>query len=380
VRTAYRCWAEVDLEAIRENLAWIRHQVGPGVQVLTVVKADAYGHGLRHIAARLMQSGTDIFGVANLVEARAIRAVGAGWPILMLGACLPEEVGDAVRDEVMPVISTAAEAREFANAARRQRRIVRAHLKVDTGMGRLGVDPGEAFELAQSLRQLPGLELAGLCTHFAAAEDDPDFTREQITRFREVVDALAAAGIRVPWIHASGSAALLNEESARFNLVRPGLLVYGIVPPGQRAVDRHLSSRVRPVLAWKCRVSLVKTVPAGVSLSYGRTFVAPRALRVATLTVGYGDGYPRAASNVASVLIGGRRCPVVGRVTMDQMLVDVSHVDPVNPGDEVVLVGRQGKQEITTPELAGWSGSIPWEILTGISHRVPRIYLGSEAA
>jgi alanine racemase len=376
----HRCWVEVDLNSLRENLAWIRHRVGPKVKIMTVVKADAYGHGLKHIAALLMQSGTDIFGVANLAEARAIRVVGRGWPVLMLGACLPEEVETAVRDEVRPTISTLAEAEAFSAVAARLHRTVSVHVKVDTGMGRLGVAPGAARELIARIRALPGLRLEGVFTHYAAAEDEAEFSRRQAALFAGLLAGLARAGIAVPLIHANNSAALLHEKGTMFTLVRPGLMVYGVVPSGRRRLWSKFHRYLRPALAWKCRVSLVKQIPKGTSLSYGRTFVAPRKMRVATLTAGYGDGYLRAASNRAQVLVGGRRCPVLGRVTMDQMLVDVSRVPRVKPGDEAVLIGRQGREQITANELAAWCGTIPWEIFTNITYRVPRVYRGGHAA
>ncbi len=376
----YRCWADVDLAALRENLAWLRHRVGAGVRILTVVKADAYGHGLKPIAALLMQSGTDVFGVANLGEAQTIRAVGAGWPILMLGACLPQEVSLAVRDQVMPTLSSLEEAQQFSSAALRQKVVVRAHLKVDTGMGRLGVGVTEAEELAVRLHALPGLQLEGLFTHYAAAEDDPEFTAAQAAQFSRLVERLHARGVRLPTIHANNSAALLHAPSTLFNLVRPGLLVYGVSPPGPRRPAAAWPDHLKPALSWHCRVSLVKRVARGTSLSYGRSFVAPRAMRVATLTAGYGDGYARAGSNRAWVLIGGRRCRIVGRITMDQMLADVTRVPAVKPGDPVVLIGRQGEDQITAADLAAWGDTVPWEVLTNISYRVPRIYRGAQAA
>ena len=376
----YRCWAEVDLDALRGNLAWIRHRVGPQVKILTVVKADAYGHGLKQIAALLMQSGTDIFGVANLDEARAIRSVGKGWPILMLGACLPDEVETAVRDDVCPTISSLAEAKAFSAAARRLRKTVSVHVKVDTGMGRLGMEAGRAAALVRTINKLPGLALEGLYTHFASAEDDASFSREQARRFRRVIAQVETAGIHPSLMHANNSAALLHEPDTTFNLVRPGLLVYGVLPQGSRTDTSALQKCFHPALSLKCRVSFVKEIPKGASLSYGRTFVAPGKMRVATLTAGYGDGYPCAASNRAEVLIRGRRCRVLGRVTMDQILADVSHLKRASPGDEVILIGRQGKDAITVTELAGWCGTIPWEVLTGITYRVPRLYRGGRAA
>lgn len=376
----YRCWAEVDLAALGENLAWIRHHAGPEVCILTVVKADAYGHGLKSIAAALMRSGTDLFGVANLAEARSIRSVGRGWPVLMLGPCLPAEVESAVRDDVMPTISSLAEAKRFSAAARRFKRQVGVHLKVDTGMGRLGVRPEAAVALVKQVARLPGLRLAGLYTHFAAVEDNAELTRRQLAAFRRVLDELTRAGLRPPLIHANNSGGLLLEPGGMFNTVRPGLLVYGVLPPGQRDIHAALKQRLRPALAWKCRVGFVKEVPAGTALSYGHTFTAPRRMKVATLTAGYGDGYVRAAGNRAELLIGGRRCRVVGRVTMDQMLADVSGVPRVKAGDEVVLIGRQGREQIQVNDLAEWFGTVPWEVLTGITYRVPRVYLGAEAA
>jgi alanine racemase len=380
VKPSHRCWAEVSLDALRANLAWIRHRVGRRVKVLTVVKADAYGHGLKQIAAVLMQAGTDYFGVANLAEARAIHSVGAGWPVLMLGACLPDEVQDAVRDHVRPTISSLAEARAFSAAAERFGTRARVHVKVDTGMGRLGTGPEEAVGLARRVAALPGLELEGIYTHFASAEDDAVFTRAQAKLFRTVLNALTLAGMRPPLVHSNNSAALLYEPDTTFNLVRPGLLVYGIVPPGCRPQETSLRRRLRPALSFHARVSLVKEIPKGASLSYGRAFIAPRKLRVATITAGYGDGYLRAGSNRAEVLIRGRRCRVLGRITMDQTVVDVSRVPGVSNGDEAVLIGQQGGQKITANEVATWCGTIPWEVLTGITYRVPRIYRGGQAA
>jgi alanine racemase len=380
MKNAYRCWAEVDLNALRENLAWLRDRVGPKVKIITVVKADAYGHGLKQIAALLMQSGTDIFGVANLAEALSIRSVGKGWPILMLGACLPHEVDALVRDGVMPTLSSLEEARCISTAAIKWRKTVEAHVKVDTGMGRLGVKPEDAISLIRQVRELPGLKIEGLYTHFSSVEDDADFSRQQSEMFRKLVQEITAGGIRIPWIHVNNSGALLHEPDTLFNVVRPGLLVYGVAPSGNRITTSSLQKYIHPALSWKCRVSLVKDIPAGMSLSYGRAFIADCPMRVATITAGYGDGYLRAASNRAEVLIGGKRCRILGRITMDQMMAGVSHIPEVEVGDEVVLIGRQGKATITATDLAGWMGTIPWEVFTSITYRVPRLYHGGQAA
>ena len=376
----YRCWAEVDLDSLRDNLAWIRQRVGPGVRIMTVVKADAYGHGLAAIAAHLMRCGADLFGVANLAEAHAIRSVGRGWPVLMLGACLPDEVARAIRDGVMLTVSDETELRHIANEAARVGISARVHLKIDTGMGRLGCRPVDAVRLAIALERSDALRLEALYTHFAAAEDDAAFTRKQESRFRATLEDVRAAGIPLPLVHACNSGGLLHQPGAWFGLVRPGLLVYGILPPGKRRLAGSVSRGFRPALSLYSRVSLVRAVARGTTVSYGHTFTAPRAMRLATVSVGYGDGYPRAASGRAEVLVRGRRCPVVGRVTMDQTVVDVSAVPAVAAGDVATLLGRQGAEAITAVHLAEWCGTIPWEILTGISYRVPRVYRGAQAS
>lgn len=376
----HRCWAEIDLSALRENLAWIRHAVGAEQRIITVVKADAYGHGLKQIAALLMQSGTDVFGVANLTEARAIRSVGKGWPILMLGACLPDEVEAAVRDQVMPTISSLAEAQSFSAAGAKLRRTVDVHLKVDTGMGRLGAKPKEVASLAQAITQLPHLNLRGLYSHFSSAEDDAKYSCLQRELFVSIVDEIKTLGLKPDFIHLRNSGGVIFEPDTVSNTVRPGLLVYGIIPPGKRRLPSGLQGKLCPALTWKCQVSYVKTVEAGQRLSYGGTFTATKRMKVATISAGYGDGYLRSGSNHSKVLFDGRLCPVLGRVTMDQMLVDVSRVKSVSAGDEVVLLGKQGKKEITAAQLADWLGTIPWEVLTSITYRVTRLYRGGHAS
>jgi alanine racemase len=220
----------------------------------------------------------------------------------------------------------------------------------------------------------------GFYTHYSSAEDDAAFTRRQRKVFAGLVEALAKQRANLRWLHASNSSALLLDSDELCNTVRPGLLVYGILPMGARRIRSEVASRFQPALVWKCRVSLVKEVPAGTPISYGRAFVAKHKMRVATITAGYGDGYMRAASNHACVLVSGRRCAVLGRVTMDQMVVDVSAAPEARAGDEVVLMGRQGGEQLTANELAAWCRTVPWEILTNITYRVPRIYRGGQAA
>lgn len=380
MKPVHRCWAEVDLDALRGNLAWIRQRVGPGVKIMTVVKADAYGHGLKQIAGLLMQSGTDVFGVANLAEARVIRNVGAGWPVLMLGACLPEEVNQAVKDQVMVTVSSLAEAEAFSAAAMKLKKMARLHLKVDTGMGRLGCTADQAEVLLDKIGELPGVELVGLYTHFASVEDEFYYTQRQRTLFAKLLTALNAKGRTFEYLHANNSAAILLEEAGPYNTVRPGLLVYGVFPSGRRKIELAMTKGIQPVLTLKCRITLIKEVPKGNRLSYGGIYTTTRTTKVATISAGYGDGYLRAGSERANVLIHGERCPVLGRITMDQMLVDVTKLPDVKVGEEVVLIGRQGELELTATEVAQWAETIPWEVLTAITYRVPRVYLGTQAS
>lgn len=369
-----RAWSEIDLEALRENVLYVRRLVGPEVKILCSVKADAYGHGLPQIARVLMQSGVDLFGVANVPEALTIRNIGKGWNILLLSAVLPGEIKEVVSKRFSPSLSSIQEARLFDEQAARQNIILPVHLIVDTGMRRLGFWHEMATQDILELRELKNLELRGLYTHYASADDDASFTRTQRQRFSKVINELSTHGLDFPLIHAANSAGLLRGRENHFDLVRPGIMIYGSSPIS--SYQKHLI----PALSLKARITFIKEIGKGQSVSYGRIFTAPHKMRVATVAIGYGDGYPRQASNRAFVLAGGRRCKVLGRVTMDQIMIDVSKLPGVQTGDEVVLIGKQGPAQITAGELAKWSDSISYEIFTGITKRVPRIYRGTTAA
>src|ERR1043166_6109191 len=332
----YRCWVEVDLDALRHNVAAIRQRIGPA-KLMAVVKADAYGHGLAQVARTLMQCGVDAFAVANLAEALVVRQVGGtGWPILLLGSALPFEIEKIVEQNITPTISTIDEARQFDAAAGNRR--IPVHIEIDTGMGRAGIWHEEAGNAIREIAALPHLSVEGLYTHFPSADENLDETRRELELFLRI----PGPGIH----HAANSAALLNLPESHLDMVRPGLLLYGIAPG------------LRPALSFKARIAFVKTVEAGRTISYGQAFVAPTPITIATIAAGYADGFARHLSMAAQVLIHGRRCPVVGRVTMDQIMVDVTGVDAVACGDEVVFIGRQDGGEITASEVAGWSGTI----------------------
>ncbi len=362
-----RCWAEIDLAALRHNVATIRAQLAAGVGLMAVIKANAYGHGVRGVAPALAGS-VEMFGVANLQEAQEVRRYAADTPILLLSPALPEEREEIAAAGFIPSVSNVAEARAISTLG--EGRSLPVHLIVDTGMGRIGVWEEEAVAVAREIMAVPGIELAGVATHFPSADEDADFTQGQIARFQHIVAQLRTDSAVQFVAHLENSAGVIGFSAEAGDMVRPGLMLYGSSPVPE------FQGYLRPVLAWKTHVTLVRSVGAGRTVNYGRTFTTPCPMRLATLAVGYADGYQRHLSNRgADVLIRGRRCAVLGRVTMDQLVVDVTTLPEVAAGEEVVLLGAQGTEEILAAELAEKAGSIPWEIFTGIGRRVERVYL-----
>ncbi len=371
--TLHRCWAEIDLGAIRSNVARCRELAGNERRVMAVIKADAYGHGISSVA-RALASDVDFFAVANLEEARKIRLSSAETreiPILLLGPAAPHEREGIVAENFSVVVSSQEEADAFATIANDLGKSAHLHVMVDTGMGRIGVLPESLKEFVHHLSQLRSCRLEGIATHFPSADEDRAYTAEQIQRFRTLIE-----GLHLPdgcQIHLANSAGLIGYPDAMnfATLVRPGLAIYGISP--LPISDPAL----RPALTWKTRVTQIRHLPAGASVSYGRSHILTRSSRLATLGAGYGDGYPRQLSGQgAEVLIAGQRCPLLGRVTMDQIVVDLTDLSEfasVQLGDEAVLLGRQGDGEITVTELAQKAETISWAILTGITSRVVRV-------
>ena len=369
---AARCWAEIDLAALERNLRLIRASLPSHIRYVAVVKADAYGHGLPQTAARLMHAGADLFAVANVAEAAALRELGLGWPILVLSPLLPEEDRFLAEYDLAATVSTEEEVVRFGAAGRAAGRPIALHLKIDTGMGRLGVWHESVAGIYRLILGDEHLRLAGVFTHFASPDDDPGFTAEQRRRFLAALEKCEGLKPDELFVHADNSAGLESMPGASpFNAVRVGLLQFGILPhPNSMLAEVH----TEPVLSFHTRVGIVKTLPRGTTVSYGRTRTLARDSRIAVLCAGYADGVPRALSNRAEVLIRGRRCAVLGRVTMDQTIVDVTDVPAAACGDEAVLIGRQGAGEITVTEFSRWADTIPWETLCSISKRVPRVY------
>ena len=366
-----RCWAEIDLAALLHNADTLRAQ--GGMELLAVVKANAYGHGTADVV-RALDGRAALFGVANLHEAEDLEAVKTTTPIVLLGSCLPDEREAALRDGLQVSISSVEEAAAWDALAAKLGRTVHAHIVIDTGMGRMGI-PEEIWNetTARDLQKFPRIQWEGLASHLPSADEDEAFTLGQIERFRKVVAQAHAGGLRPRWIHLDNSAGLLGfpQTAELCNLARPGLALYGVSPlPAQQLL-------LKPVLTWKTRIILVRELPAGHGISYGRVDKLTRPSRVATLACGYADGYPRQLSGKGtSVLIHGRRCPILGRVTMDQIMVNVTDLATcAEVGDEAVLLGSQDGAEISVNELATQAATIPWHVFTGITARVERVMM-----
>jgi len=365
---------EIDLNALRDNLTQVRGLVKGGADILAMVKADAYGHGAVPVARELEAAGVALLGVATAEEGIELRQAGVTLPVLILGGIYPGEYPKYLHHHLTPVLFDLEMARALEEDGRKSGRDSGVHLKIDTGMSRLGFPWKDWAAALAFFREAKSLKIEGLMTHFAVAEserpDDKAFTEEQICRFQACLDQTLQAGIHPRFFHMANSSATAAWEKARFNLVRPGLMLYGVAPTPALGTKVAL----KPILRWKTKILALKSVREGDSVSYGRTFVCRKDSLIATLPVGYADGYCRRFSNRAEVLVRGRRAKVAGVVCMDLTMIDVSDVPEVRVGDEVVLIGRQGAGEVHVFELARWAETIPYEIFCGIGKRVPRYY------
>jgi len=370
-----RVWAEIDLSAIRQNIDAIRALVGPRVDLMPVVKADAYGHGMREVARAALKAGAEWLGVASVAEGVTLRPLLPDANICVFAPFDPADAEEIACHRLTPFLSNLDGARALSRAAQRLRTSVHVHLEADTGMGRSGVLPDQVAQVAEQVARMPCIHLTGLATHFPSAEDDPAFTARQLETLNQARKKVEAAGAPLRYVHCASSAAILRYPESRLNLVRPGLLLYGIlpaVPPETPIPD------LRPALTLKTRVVLIRSLPAGHPISYQRTHTLARASRIATLPVGYGDGYPRALGNAGHALLCGRRAPIVGRVCMDVTLADVTDIPEAAVGSEVVLIGAQGQAQIRVEEIARLIGTTEHDVTTRLTPRVPRIYGGSE--
>lgn len=368
---AYRpTWAEIDLQALSENLSAVRRRIGSR-PVLAVVKADAYGHGAAAVARTLEKEGVTRFGVAIPEEGIELRRAGIQAPILVMGGFAPPQADLLLQHDLVPAIFRPDQIDSLSSVAKHRGVRATAHLKVDTGMGRLGVPAADVPAFLPRFRQGASIRLTGAFSHLAVADDPVDpFTALQIDRFQEALAALRAAGLSPDEIHLANSAAIMDHPPAWLTLVRPGLVLYGYAPsPAVTPLP------VRPVLSLKTRIIYMKEVPPGTTLGYGRTFEARRHTRVASLALGYDDGLPRLVSNRGHVLVRGRRAPIIGRISMDLTTVDVTDIPGAALLDEVTVIGATGDEVLGADLIAAWAETISWEVLCGIGSRVPRLYV-----
>ena len=366
-------WIEVDLSAIGHNVDQLRSQIKPDTQLLVPLKANAYGHGAIAVGKYLEEKGVDFFGVASIDEAVTLRQGGIRTPILILNTILEEEVEAVFDHQLTQTVCTEELAIRFNQRASLLGKKIPVHVKVDTGMGRIGIWHEEALELVRFIRGLPYLDVQGLFTHLATADGTgPEATQHQIASFRTLVGRLEKESLLPPLLHVANSAGLLAHAASHFNLVRPGLAVYGISPFTEK---NRSSISLHSALSLKSKICFLKKVARGRRISYGGTYTTDKETVIATVPIGYADGYNRLLSNKGKVLVRGRRAPVAGRVCMDQLMIDVGQIPAVGVGDEVVLIGRQGTEEITVNEIAIHCKTIPYEVLCWFSARIPRLYL-----
>jgi Alr-MurF fusion protein len=365
-------WLEIDLNAIAQNTRHLKQFVGDGVQVMAVMKADAYGHGAVKVAQTALLNGATWLGVAALPEVMALHAARVDAPTLLLGYTPPWQARAALRYGTRITLFSWDVAQAVSKAAVALQTIARVHIKVDTGMHRLGLPPAEVVAFVKAVRELPHIEVEGIFTHFSVADSIDDFarqyTREQIRQFKGVLATLEAEGITIPMVHAANSAGTLRWREAHFNMVRPGIALYGLTPSPDVPIPDF-----RPALSWKTQIAQVQTYDAGAFISYGATYETKGVERIATIPVGYADGFRRAPHTWGEVLVRGQRAPIVGRVCMDQTMINVTHISDVQAGDEVVLIGKQGNDTLSAEAIAARLGTISYEVVAAILARVPRV-------
>lgn len=369
-----RIWAEIDLDALSHNVTALKQYVSPGVSMMAVVKADAYGHGVETVSRTLEDAGVDWFAVSSISEAIQLRRFGTRLPILILGYTPPECVKELAEYQLTQTVYSTDFARALSDAADLAGLVIPCHLKLDVGMGRLGFRADTGLKDAFAVCGLPGLDIQGIFTHFPSADLDGDetgqITNRQLALFREGVDQLEKKGIRFALKHCCNSAASIAFPQAHSHMVREGIALYGLTP------DKALDGRVdlKPAMSLKTVVSMVKTMHKGDTLSYGRTVTLKEDTRVATVCIGYADGYPRSLSGKGYMLVNGKKAPILGRVCMDQLLLDVTHIDNVEMGTEVTVFGTDGNCVLPAEEVASLCGTIHYELICVLGKRVPRVY------
>ena len=372
-----RAWAEVNLDAILFNIESIKKNISDHTKIIAVIKTDGYGHGAEHIA-RILENDDKVWGyaVATAEEAFALRDSNIRKPILILGYTFPYSYERLIKDDIRPTVFMLDSAKELSDQAVKSGKKCRIHIKIDTGMTRIGIHPDDdGIELIRQIAALPGLEIEGVFTHFATA-DEADKTKAygQMELFKEYVERIQKElKLDIPMKHCSNSAGIVEMPEANMDAVRAGIILYGLWPSAVVKADKKIE--LEPVLSLKSRIVYIKTVPKGQEISYGGTFTTIRDTRVATICLGYGDGYPRSLSNIGHVLVKGQKAPILGRVCMDQFMIDVTDINAdICVGDKVTLIGKSGDEMITMEELGELSGRFNYELACDLGKRVPRIY------
>ncbi len=363
--------AEINLEAIQYNLNQVRRKLGVGVRILAVVKANAYGHGIAKTSQALVDAGTDYLGVANVDEGILLREKGIVNPILVFTPPFPHEAKLILEFDLTATVFTIDLARQLDSLSSVRTKPALVHVKIDTGMGRLGIDYRESVEFVRSVSAFRYLKIEGLYTHFATAEQsDKSYAKLQLHRFHDVISSLQNSGVSVPLVHCANSAAILDLRESYYNMVRPGIMLYGYYPSHETSESVPL----RTALSLRSRIGFVKHVDAGTSISYGRRYITTSKTTIASVPIGYADGLSRHLTNKGEAIVKGKRVPIVGTICMDHVMLDVGSVD-VKPGDDVTFIGTDGGETISAWEIADKLETIPYEVCCGISTRVPRIYL-----
>lgn len=370
-----RVWKEIELDAVKNNVKNIRSLLNVGTRLLAVIKADAYGHGAVEVAKSLLFcGGADYFGVATYGEAEQLRSAGIKTPVLILGAVFDDEYAELVKDEITLTVFDFDTAKKLSDTAKKLGKTAKIHIKIDTGMARIGFLPSEsAVEEIVKISKLDGIEIEGMFSHFAKADEaDKLPTKKQFEKFMFIKNELLNRGIKIPICHICNSAGIIDFPEYHLDMVRSGIITYGHYPSEFVNKDKLV---LQSAMSFKSRVVHVKTIEKGTSVSYGGTFTAKEKMKIATVSAGYADGYSRLLSNKADVIINGERCRVLGRVCMDQFMVDVTPLKNINLGDEVILFGKSGNNTVTVEETAEIIGTINYEVLCGLSRRVPGVYI-----
>lgn len=368
-------WVEIDLNALRHNLKEIRRLVGPDIDIMAVVKAEAYGHGAVEIAKTALASGANWLGVALPEEGIVLRRAGFTAPILVFGALQANQVESFVNNKLIPAVCSEQAAAALSQAALAAGVIAPVHIKVDTGMGRIGVQPREAMAFISKVSRLSGIKVSGIFSHLATADEkNKEYALKQINTFTGVLTELKKAGLLPEKIHLANSAGIIDLPASYFNMVRPGIILYGLYPSAEVNRERI---QLKPVLSLKTRITFLKRVPKGAGISYGQKYHLEREATIATIPIGYADGWSRLLSGKAEAIVGGKKFPIVGTICMDQCMINLGD-EPAELGQEVVLIGRMGEVEIPADTVAGQMGTINYEVTCMLNGRVPRVYLHEE--